>query len=139
MDRNGLIKAAFEARKNAYAPYSNFKVGAALLCDDGSVVKGANIENASYGATICAERSAVCSAVSSGKRSFSAIAVVGGDASETDLLGGYAMPCGICRQVLREFSDPDAFTVIVARSLTDSREYTLSAILPESFGPDNLK
>ena len=139
MDRKRLIEAAFEARKNSYSPYSSYRVGAALLCDDGTVVKGCNIENASYGATICAERAAVFSAVASGKRSFCAIAIVGGSYDEEDNTSDYAYPCGICRQVLREFTDPESFSVIVARSVEIYEEYTLNELLPNSFGPNNLK
>ena len=139
MDTKKLIEAAMLSRKNSYAPYSGYRVGAALLCDDGSIVCGSNIENASYGATVCAERCAVFSAVSSGKQGFTAIAIAGGVSSEEEELSDYAYPCGICRQVLREFTVPQQFTVIVARSLSDYREYTLEELLPNSFGPDNLK
>ncbi len=138
MDKERLIKAAFTARKGSYAPYSGYNVGAALLCKDGTVIMGANIENASYGATVCAERCAVFNAVSSGYRDFEAIAIVGGRSDEIDTVSDYAFPCGICRQVLREFVDPGSFMIVVARSETDHKEYTLSELLPESFGPDNL-
>ncbi len=139
MDIRNLIEQALNARNDSYSPYSGYRVGAALLCSDGDVVTGANIENASYGATVCAERCAVFKAVSGGKRDFEAIAIDGGNASETDVMSDYAFPCGICRQVLREFADPASFKVIVARSVDDHREYTLEELLPESFGPDNLK
>ncbi len=132
-----LTEAALDARGMAYVPYSNYAVGAALLCADGSIVKGANIENASYGATVCAERCAVFSAVASGRKDFVAIAVVGGKVTENELTD-YAYPCGICRQVLREFTDPSDFTVIVARSVSDHKVYKLEELLPESFGPDHL-
>ena len=138
MDKEGLIKEAFLARKKSYSPYSGYRVGAALLCGDGRIVRGANIENASYGATVCAERCAVFAAVASGNTDLTAIAIVGGDGSEEDAVSSYAHPCGICRQVLREFTDPAKFTVIVARSVSDYKEYKLSELLPESFGPDNL-
>lgn len=138
MDENRLIKAALSARRTSYAPYSAYNVGAALLCKDGTIVTGVNIENASYGATICAERCAVFSAVASGHREFEAIAIAGGRAEEADEVSDYAYPCGICRQVLREFADPEKFTVIVARSETDHKRYLLAELLPESFGPDNL-
>ena len=133
-----LIEAAFEARKNSYSPYSHYRVGAALLCDDGSIVKGCNIENASYSATICAERSAVFAAVSAGKRCFKALAIAGGNEDEDYVTSDYAYPCGICRQVLREFVIPEEFTVYVAKSVTDFKEYKLCELLPDSFGPDNL-
>ena len=139
MDHKALIEAALDARRRSYSPYSGYRVGAAILCGDGAIVKGANIENASYGATVCAERCAVFSAVASGKKDFSAIAIVGGSGSENDRTDDYAFPCGICRQVLREFADPSSFSVIVAKSPDDYREYTLQQLLPESFGPDNLR
>ena len=137
MDKAELCRLADEARKNSYCIYSGFSVGAALLTADGRVYKGCNIENASYGATICAERCAVFAAVSSGRRDFTAIAITGSpsDNRESD----YAYPCGMCRQVLREFVNPSKFKVIVARSADDHREYTLDELLPNSFGPDNLK
>ena len=139
MDTEGLIKQALDARKNSYAPYSEYHVGAALLCKDGSVFCGSNVENASYGATVCAERSAVFAAVSSGKRKFDAIAIAGGDKSETDRMKDYAFPCGVCRQVLREFTDPASFKVYVARSVSDYRQFALEELLPDSFGPDNVR
>ena len=139
MDKEALIRQAMDARKCSYAPYSHYNVGAALLCADGTIVKGANIENASYGATVCAERTAVFSAVVSGKRDLKAIAIVGGPSKDRDETSDLAFPCGICRQVLREFADPMTFIIIVARSEKDYREYTLEDLLPESFGPDNLE
>ena len=139
MDINKLIEASFEARERSYSPYSGYAVGAALLCEDGSTVTGCNIENASYGATVCAERCAVFNAVSSGKTRFTAICIAGGLAEESGVLSDYAYPCGICRQVLREFTTPEDFKVIVARSVYDYKIHTLSELLPESFGPDNLK
>lgn len=139
MDKTELVKQAIDARNNSYSPYSKYRVGAALLCSDGSIVTGANIENASYGATVCAERTAVFKAVSEGKKGFDAIAIAGGPSEEKGELSGYATPCGMCRQVLREFTDPDEFIVIVARSVNDFKEYTLAALLPESFGPEKLE
>ena len=139
MDHKALIEAAFDARRRSYSPYSGYRVGAAILCGDGTIVTGTNIENASYGATVCAERCAVFSAVASGESDFSAIAIVGGSGSENDRTDDYSFPCGECRQVLREFVDPASFSVIVAKSPDDHREYTLEQLLPESFGPDNLR
>lgn len=137
--RSKLITAATEARKSAYAPYSGYLVGAALLCADGEIVTGCNVENASYGATNCAERTAVFKAVSEGKRAFTAIAIAGGKRTEnTDEALDYAYPCGVCRQVLREFCDPAEMTVIVCRGESDYREMTLEQLLPNSFGPENL-
>ncbi len=135
MTNEELISLAAGAREKAYAPYSRYAVGAALLCGDGRVYTGANIENAAYGPTVCAERVAVFSAVHAGERDFSAIAVVGGPLGEP--VSAFAPPCGVCRQVLREFCADD-FRIL----LTDGkeiRELTLAALLPESFSPDNLK
>ena len=136
LDYKVLIEAAFEARRNAYAPYSHYRVGAALLCKDGTIVKGCNVENASYGLSNCAERTAVFKAVSEGKTRFEAIAVAGGpdDMQSKD----YAYPCGACRQVLREFCPTMQLKVIVARAVDDYKEYRLSELLPDSFGPDSL-
>ncbi len=136
-----LIQAALSAREQAYAPYSGYLVGAALLCADGTVVTGCNVENASYGATNCAERTAVFKAVSEGKRSFTAIAIAGGPSSAGGTSGSLdlAYPCGVCRQVLREFCDPAQMTVIVCRSTEDYVIHTLEELLPNSFGPENLR
>lgn len=122
-----LIDRALAAREKAYAPYSKYKVGAALLTADGEIYEGCNVENAAYGLCMCAERTAVFKAVSDGVREFSAIAV----ATEN---GG--SPCGSCRQVLREFA-PD-LTVIITDTAGNFRETTLSQLLPDSFGPEHL-
>lgn len=131
-----LIQLALEARKMAYVPYSHYTVGAALLTEDGEIYCGCNIESASYGATNCAERTAFFKAISEGKRNFSAIAIAGGMEGEEPKK--YAYPCGICRQVIKEFVKDD-FRIIVARSLTDYKEYTLSELLPFGFGGDSIK
>ena len=123
-----LISAALKARKNSYSPYSGYSVGAAILCKDGSVFTGCNVENASYGATMCAERTALFAAVAAGHRDFEAVAIVGGKAGEADL----PYPCGSCRQVLSEFCGSD-FRVIVAKSTVDYEEHTLGSLLPYSF------
>ena len=123
-----LISAALEARKNSYSPYSGYSVGAAVLCSDGSIFTGCNVENASYGATMCAERTALFTAVAAGHRNFEAIAIVGGKGDEADL----PYPCGNCRQVLSEFCGRD-FRVIVAKSTDDFEEHTLGSLLPYSF------
>ncbi|QDU89948.1 Cytidine deaminase [Pirellulimonas nuda] len=124
-----LIDSAIAARGNAYAPYSNFLVGAALLTDNGGVVAGANVENASYGLTLCAERVAAGAAVAAGARGIVAVAV----ATE-----GGAAPCGACRQFLNEFGS--AMTVLCVDSASGrvTREVLLSELLPESFGPAAL-
>lgn len=132
-----LIAAAIEARRRSYSPYSHYQVGAALLVADGQIVTGCNIENAAYGPSNCAERTAFFKAVSEGIRDFKAIAVVG--SPEGDELTQYAYPCGVCRQVMREFCEPESFQVIVAKSETDYRVAALADLLPESFGPDNLR
>ena len=130
-----LISKAMEARKGAYAPYSTYLVGVALLTDNMTVYTGCNIENASYGATNCAERTAIFKAVSEGERNFNAIAIVGAPAdSEMDtVFSEYAFPCGMCRQVIQEFCKPD-FTIIVAKSLEDYKVFTLKELLPYGFG-----
>ena len=134
MNERELIAAAERARQAAYTPYSHFAVGAALLCADGTVVTGCNVENASYPLGNCAERTAIFAAVAAGKREFSAIAIVGGNEGEP--AAAFCPPCGACRQVMREFCAPD-FPVF----LTDGEKITrttLSELLPDSFGPDNL-
>ena len=129
-----LLQKAITARKNAYAPYSGYRVGAAIETQDGSIYTGCNIENASYGATNCAERTAVFKAVSEGHRKIRRIAIAGGSGDKLN----YAHPCGICRQVLREFSDPADMIVIVGTSEEDYRTYKLEELLPDSFGPEAL-
>lgn len=136
MDNQALIKLALEAREFAYAPYSDFCVGAALLTKDGKVFKGCNIENAGYSATNCAERTAFFKAVSVGEKEFLAIAIVGG---RRDKVAGYAAPCGVCRQVMMEFCNPATFKIIVAISEEEYVEHTLEEMLPMGFGPNNLK
>jgi cytidine deaminase len=130
-----LQEQAAEARKRAYAPYSHFAVGAALLGKDGKVYTGCNIENASYPAGICAERTAISKAVSEGCRQFEAIAIAGGP--ETSPYLTLCTPCGICRQVLREFCPPD-FPVYFSDGNGGFRMMTLAELLPESFGPESL-
>lgn len=125
MGYSKLIEQAINAQKNAYAPYSNFKVGAAVLCKNGKVFAGCNVENSSYPVSSCAERTTICKAVSEGEKDFVAIAIVGGDLSE------YCFPCGMCRQLIVEFNaDMD---VIVARSLSDYQVYKASELLTHHF------
>lgn len=131
-----LIEHALAARRFSYSPYSQYQVGAALLAADGKIYTGCNIENAAYGPTNCAERTAFFKAVSEGQRDFTAIAIVGSPAGEA--ITQYAYPCGPCRQVMREFCEPETFQVIVAKSATDFQVRTLHALLPESFGPEHL-
>ena len=125
-----LPKMALRARARAYAPYSSFQVGAALLCDDGSVYTGCNIENAAYPVTCCAERVALFSAVSAGKRTFRAIAIAGGPAGAPPR--EHCAPCGVCRQALAEFADAE-FCVLLVRDENDVQMYRLGDLLPASF------
>ncbi len=127
-----LTEKAKQARKRAYAPYSEFTVGAALLCKDGSIYTGCNIENASYGATICAERTAFFKAVSEGEGDFEAIAIVGAPADKPI---EFCPPCGMCRQVMTEFCDMDRFKVVLSNG-AEEKIFTLRDLMPYSF--DNL-
>ena len=134
MTNGELIALAVEARKQSYAPYSGFHVGAALLGKSGKVYQGCNVENAAYTPTNCAERTAVFKAVSEGEREFSAIAIVGGKGEE---LSEFCAPCGICRQVLSEFCDGD-FPVVLGTP-ENYQVYTLAELLPFSFRKSDLK
>ncbi len=138
IDAAKLVKEAFEARKMSYAPYSHFHVGAALLTKSGKIYRGCNIENAGYTPTNCAERTAFFKAVSEGEREFEAIAIVGFADGVTPDLEEYAYPCGVCRQVMREFVNPEEFQIVVASREDHFKTFTLEQLLPESFGPDNL-
>ncbi len=137
MDDRMLIKQALEMRKMAYVPYSHFQVGAALLCADGKIYTGCNIENAAYTPSNCAERTAFFKAVSEGEREFAAIAITGGAETAEEL--EYCAPCGVCRQVMMEFCDYDNFKVILAKSEQEYQVYSLREILPMGFGPKNLE
>ncbi len=128
MENKELIKKAIKAQEKAYVPYSGFHVGAALLTEDDTLYTGCNIEIASYSPTICAERTAIFKAVSEGHKKIKKIAIVG-DGVDT-------FPCGVCRQVIREFGK-DA-RVIVANTEDDYKEYNLEELLPNSFGPEDL-
>ena len=130
-----LVQRALEARENAYCPYSGFAVGAALLCGDGTVYSGCNIECASLSPGNCAERTDFFRAVNDGQRSFAAIAVAGGPKGQAP--DAFCAPCGVCRQVMREFCQPD-FAVIMTDG-AQRRVMTLEELLPMAFGPDNLK
>ena len=131
-----LIDTAIEQLKFSYTPYSNFKVGAALLTKSGKIYTGCNIENASYTPTNCAERTAFFKAVSEGVRDFQAICIVGGKDGK---LTEYTAPCGVCRQVMMEFCNPKTFQIILATDLEHYDIYTLKELLPLGFGPGNLK
>ena len=130
-----LAKAAEEAREASYSPYSGFAVGAALLTENGEIFTGANIESSSYTPTVCAERVAFFTAVHKGCRNFRAIAIVGGKAGES--ISAFCPPCGVCRQVMAEFANPD-FEIVLYNG-RDVKIYTLAEIFPESFTKDNLK
>lgn len=126
-----LIYEAKKARQYSYSPYSNYKVGAALLCCNGKIYTGCNIENAAFSPTNCAERTAVFKAVSEGEKNFQAIAIVGGKAEKKEL--DICPPCGVCRQVLAEFCNIKDFKVILARSEDDYEVLSLAELLPKSF------
>ena len=130
MDKMELVKLAIEARGNAYTPYSNFCVGAALETVDGKIYKGCNIENAAYGPTNCAERTAFFKAVSEGDLEFTQIAIVGAPKGET--ISEFCAPCGVCRQVMSEFCDGDSFMIHLYDG-KEIRSYTLKELLPLSF------
>lgn len=132
-DYKNLILAALSCRKNAYAPYSGFKVGAALMCENGNLYTGCNLENASYSATICAERVAFAEALKNGESRFSAIAIVGGkEENVTD----FCPPCGVCRQFMAEFCDKD-FKIILFNG-TETKTYKFSELLPNGFSGEYI-
>ena len=130
MSHDELVELAFSMLERAYVPYSQFPVGAALLCKDGSVFTGCNVENAAYGSTICAERTALLKAISEGHRDDWVTLAVAGNSAD------YCWPCGVCRQMLFEFC-PD-LTVLVARADGDYVTLPLKKLLPYGFGPDSL-
>lgn len=136
MNRRELIDIALEARQMAYTPYSHHKVGAALLTKDGKVYRGCNIESASYTPSNCAERTAFFKAVSEGEREFEAIAIVGG--FEDSPVLRLCAPCGVCRQVMMEFCDPETFEIILCDEKDELHTYKLEELLPLGFGPANM-
>lgn len=131
-----LIETAIAQLQYSYTPYSNFKVGAALLAKNGKIYTGCNIENAAYTPTNCAERTAFFKAVSEGVRTFDAICIVGGPNGQ---LSEYTPPCGVCRQVMMEFCKPEEFEIILATGKEDYRGYKLKDLMPLGFGPENLE
>jgi len=135
MSDKELIREAFEARKMAYSPYSEYKVGAALLCKNGKVYRGCNIESATYSPTNCAERTAFFKAISEGERDFEAIAVVGGKDNEKPQDTIYFFPCGVCRQVMVEFCDMENFRIITAKSEDDYVVNILKELMPHMVSP----
>lgn len=135
MNYSELMKLAIEAREYSYSPYSNYRVGAALLTDTGKIFRGCNVENAAFSPGICAERTAFAKAVSEGEKKFKAIAIIGGKA------GGpleMAPPCGVCRQVMMEFCDPKTFEIVLGNSEEEVEVYRLEELLPLGFGSGNL-
>lgn len=136
VSNEALVQLAIEARNHAYVPYSHYAVGAALLCSDGTVYGGANLENAAYTPSNCAERTAFFRAVFEGRRDFVAIAVVGGPEGEPPT--AWCTPCGVCRQVIREWCDPATFRIVLGKADAAPREYLLQDILPMGFGPEDL-
>ena len=130
-----MIELAIGQLQYSYTPYSGFKVGAALLTKDGKFYTGCNIENAAFTPTNCAERTAFFKAVSEGEREFRAICIVGG---KDGVLTEYAAPCGVCRQVMMEFCDPETFQIILVTGKEQYEIFTLKELLPQGFGPTNL-
>ena len=130
-----MIELAIGQLQYSYTPYSGFKVGAALLTKDGKFYTGCNIENAAFTPTNCAGRTAFFKAVSEGEREFRAICIVGG---KDGVLTEYAAPCGVCRQVMMEFCDPETFQIILATGKEQYEIFTLKELLPQGFGPTNL-
>lgn len=139
MEDKALIREAFAAQQMSYAPYSGFCVGAALLAKNGSVYRGCNIENAAFSAVNCAERTAFFKAISEGVRDFTAIAVVGNKKGVPYGAGTYCAPCGVCRQVMQEFCDPEKFRILLAKDEEAYQSYTLSELLPLGFSGKNLE
>ena len=135
IDASALADAAKSAMEHAYAPYSGFRVGAALLGRSGKIYTGCNVENASYSVTNCAERTAFFKAVSEGEREFSAIAVVGGPSEAPPV--DFCFPCGVCRQVIAEFCSRD-FKIYIAKNTEEIKEYSLDDILPYAFTEKDL-
>ena len=131
-----LIETAAAQLAFSYTPYSHFKVGAALLAKNGRVYTGCNIENAAYTPTNCAELTAIFKAVSEGVREFEAICIVGGPEGR---IVDYTPPCGVCRQVMMEFCQPEEFQIILAKGKDDYRIYKLKDLMPKGFGPGNLE
>lgn len=137
MTHEELVKKAYEAQSYSYCPYSGFQVGAALLTQNGKVYTGCNIENAAFSPTNCAERTAIFKAVSEGETKFQAIAIVGNKKGAPEEEWEFCTPCGVCRQVMLEFVDPQTFEILLGKG-KEIRKFTLSQLLPESFSPSML-
>lgn len=138
MEDRELIKEAYKAQRYSYSPYSGFQVGAALLGGSGKLYTGCNIENAAYSPTNCAERTAFFKAVSEGETEFKKIVIVGNRRGASDEERDYCAPCGVCRQVMAEFCNPEEFQVILARGEEDYKTYRLEELLPLGFSKENL-
>ena len=138
MKNEELIKRAYEAQKFSYSPYSGFQVGAALLTKSGKVYTGCNIENAAFSPTNCAERTAFFKAVSEGETEFAGIAIVGNKKGAPPQEWEFCTPCGVCRQVMLEFVDPEEFRIVLGKG-DESRIFTLRELLPESFSPSMVQ
>ncbi|MDY6305426.1 MAG: cytidine deaminase [Lachnospiraceae bacterium] len=134
--RHELVKKAMDMRKFSYTPYSHYRVGAALLTKNGKIYGGCNIENAAYTPANCGERTAFFKAISEGEKEFEAIAIVGGPESG---VVDYCPPCGVCRQVMMEFCDPETFEIILAKNRDHVKTFTLKELLPLGFGPADLE
>lgn len=130
-----LVKKAMDNLRYSYAPYSDYNVSAAVLMSSEEVYLGVNVENASYPAGMCAERNAIFHAVGCGERQILAVAIVGG---KGHFIKDYCAPCGICRQVMREFCAPETMKIVLAKSASDFKIFTLNELLPQSFGPESL-
>ena len=138
MTKEELVKRAYEAQKVSYSPYSGFQVGAALLTKSGKVYSGCNIENAAFSPTNCAERTAFFKAVSEGEKEFEAIAIVGNKKEAMPGEWDFCTPCGVCRQVMLEFVNPEEFVIILGKG-EEIKSYTLKELLPESFSPNMVR
>ena len=130
MNNTDLINLAIDARKNSYAPYSKFNVGAVAVTEDDNIYTGCNIENAAYSPSICAERTAIFKAISEGKKKIKKIVIVGSD--------DFTFPCGVCRQVIKEFAT-DKCEILVVNKNKEYKKYTIEELLPNSFGPEDLR
>lgn len=138
IDMQKLVALAFEAKDRSYSPYSHFAVGAALLAKSGKIYLGCNIENAAYTPTNCAERTAFFKAVSEGEVEFEAIAIAAGP-TDGRPYDEYCAPCGVCRQVMMEFCDPETFQITISKKIDDYKIFSLKELLPMGFGPSDLK
>lgn len=130
-EKEKMVELAYQTMQNAYAPYSQYKVGAAVMAEDGTLFSGCNVENASYGITICAETTAICSMVAAGKKHIRAIAVIASG-------NQFATPCGRCRQFIREFSTPTTDIYLCDNTKTICKTTTIDELLPFSFGPEYI-